>query len=116
MKIIIAPDSFKESLSAKSVANAIEKGLKKVLNGANFVKVPMADGGEGTTEALVDATNGTIYHPEVLNPLGKKIKGKLGILGSGDTAVIEMASASGLELISVEERNPLLQLPMELGS
>lgn len=108
MKIIIAPDSFKESLSAKSVANAIEKGLKKVLNGANFVKVPMADGGEGTTEALVDATNGTIYHPEVLNPLGKKIKGKLGILGSGDTAVIEMASASGLELISVEERNPLI--------
>ncbi len=108
MKIIIAPDSFKESLSAKSVADAIEKGLKKVLNGVDFVKVPMADGGEGTTEALVEATNGKIYYSEVLNPLGKKIKGKLGILGSGDTAVIEMASASGLELISVEDRNPLI--------
>src|SRR5699024_6477507 len=104
----LAPDSFKESLSAKEVANAMEEGLKKVFPDAEYVKVPMADGGEGTTQSLVDATGGEMFHPVVTDPLGREVKAKLGILGGGDVAVIEMASASGLELITKDERNPLV--------
>src|SRR5699024_1778287 len=96
LKFLLAPDSFKESLSAKDAANAMEKGLKKVFPNSDYVKIPMADGGEGTTQSLVDATGGEMFYPEVTNPLGIKIKGKLGILGNEDVAVIEMASASGL--------------------
>lgn len=107
MKFLLAPDSFKESLSAKDAADAMEKGLKKTFPHGEYIKVPMADGGEGTTQSLVDATKGEMYYPEVLNPLGKKVKAKLGILGNGDIAVIEMASASGLELINKKDRNPL---------
>ena len=107
MKFLLAPDSFKESLSAKDAADAMEKGLKKIFPYGEYIKVPMADGGEGTTQSLVDATKGEMYYPEVLNPLGKKVKAKLGILGNGDIAVIEMASASGLELINKKDRNPL---------
>lgn len=108
MKIVIAPDSFKESMSGKTACDAIERGLKKVLKDSEFVKVPMADGGEGTTQSLVDATNGTIYSVEVTNPLGEKIQGNLGILGDKETAILEMASASGLELISKERRDPMI--------
>lgn len=108
MKFLLAPDSFKESLSAKDVANAMEKGLKKVFPLAEYVKIPMADGGEGTTQSLVDATGGEMFYPEVTNPLGEKARAKLGILGDGDVAVIEMASASGLELIDKKDRNPLI--------
>lgn len=107
MKFLLAPDSFKESLSAKDAADAMEKGLKKVFPNAEYIKIPMADGGEGTTQSLVDATSGYMYYPEVLDPLGKKVKAKLGILGNKDIAVIEMASASGLELIDKKDRNPL---------
>ena len=85
MKIVIAPDSFKESMSGKVACEAIEKGLKKILKDAIFEKVPMADGGEGTTQSLVDATNGKIYCVEVTNPLGEKVEAKLGILGDGET-------------------------------
>ena len=108
MKFLLAPDSFKESLSAKDVANAMEKGLKKVFPLAEYVKIPMADGGEGTTQSLIDATGGEMFYPEVTNPLGEKVRAKLGILGDGDVAVIEMASASGLELIDKKDRNPLI--------
>lgn len=107
MKILLAPDSFKESLSAKDVANAMERGLRKVFHDAEFIKVPMADGGEGTTQSLVDATKGEMFYPIVTDPLGKKVKAKLGVLGNGEVAVIEMASASGLELVKKEDRNPL---------
>lgn len=107
MKFLLAPDSFKESLTAKDATEAMEKGLKKVFPKAEYVKVPMADGGEGTTQSLVDATNGEMYYTEVLDPLGRKVKAKLGILGNGGIAVIEMASASGLELIDKKERDPL---------
>lgn len=69
MKIVISPDSYKETLSAKDVANAIETGFKKVFIDANFIKVPLADGGEGTVEALVDATNGSIKKVLVKDPL-----------------------------------------------
>ena len=108
MKFLLAPDSFKESLSAKDAADAMEKGLKKVFPEAEYIKIPMSDGGEGTTQSLVDAIDGKMYYPEVLGPLGKKVNAKLGILGSEDIAVIEMASASGLELISKKDRNPLV--------
>ena len=115
MKIVIAPDSFKESMSGKVACEAIERGLKKVLKDVKFEKVPMADGGEGTTQSLVDATNGKIYCVEVTNPLGEKISSKLGILGDGKTAILEMASASGLELISREKRNPMITTTFGTG-
>lgn len=108
MKIVVAPDSFKESMSAKEVCDSIEKGLLSVSKDWEIVKVPMADGGEGTLEALVDATNGKIFNEKTLNPLGEEITSKFGILGGKDIAVIEMASTSGLELISPEKRNPYI--------
>lgn len=107
MKIVIAPDSFKGSLSAVEVSDAIEKGVKRVLPDADIVKLPMADGGEGTVEALVSSTNGHIEQKVVRDPLGNEIGAHYGILGDGKTAVIEMASASGLPLVPPEKRNPL---------
>ncbi|WP_276732643.1 glycerate kinase [Bacillus sp. (in: firmicutes)] len=108
MKIIIAPDSFKESLSALEAADAIERGFKSVFPGADYRKLPMADGGEGTVQSLVDATNGWIKEQVVKGPLGEPVKAFFGMLGDGKTAVIEMAAASGLHLVPVEKRNPLL--------
>ena len=107
MKIVIAPDSFKESLTALEVAEAIEAGLKKVLPDAEYVKVPMADGGEGTVQSLVDATEGRLISAEVCAPLGNKVKAEFGLSGDGRTAIIEMAAASGLHLVPSEKRNPL---------
>ena len=107
MKIVIAPDSFKESLTALEVAEAIEPGLKKVLPDAEYVKVPMADGGEGTVQSLVDATEGRLISAEVCAPLGNKVKAEFGLSGDGRTAIIEMAAASGLHLVPPEARNPL---------
>lgn len=107
MKIVIAPDSFKESLSALDAAKAIEEGLKEVLPLAEYIKVPMADGGEGTVQSLVDATGGTIEYVEVTGPLGEKVKAFYGLLGDGKTAAIEMAAASGLELVPMAKRNPM---------
>ena len=108
MKIVVAPDSFKESMSAKEVCDSIEKGLLSVSREWEIVKVPMADGGEGTLEALVDATNGKIFNEKTLNPLGEEITSQFGILGGKNIAIIEMASTSGLELISSEKRNPYI--------
>lgn len=107
MKFVLAPDSFKESMTAKEAAEAMEKGIKKVISSAECIKVPMADGGEGTVQSLVDATNGEIINVEVTGPDGKKASAIFGILGDKKTAVIEMASASGIHLIKKEERNPL---------
>jgi glycerate 2-kinase len=108
LKIVIAPDSFKESLTAMEVAESIEKGLKSVFPEAELIKVPMADGGEGTVQSLVDATGGLIYNKMVTGPLGEPVEAFFGILGNGKTAVIEMAAASGLHLVTKEKRNPLL--------
>ncbi|SKA86002.1 glycerate kinase [Clostridium sp. USBA 49] len=108
MKFVLAPDSFKESMSAKEAAEAMKKGIKKVIPDAECVLVPMADGGEGTVQSLVDATNGEIIETIVTGPLGNKVKAMFGILGDRETAVIEMASASGIHLLKKEERNPLL--------
>jgi glycerate 2-kinase len=107
MKIVIAPDSYKESLSALEAANAIERGFKMIFPDAVYNKMPMADGGEGTVQSLVDATNGKIEERTVTGPLGKPVKAFFGLMGDGETAVIEMAAASGLHLVPTEDRNPL---------
>ena len=107
MKIVIAPDSFKGSLSALEVANAIKEGIKRVMPEAEIDEVPMADGGEGTVQALVDATGGQMITEEVCDPLGNQIQADFGILGDGETAVIEMAAASGLPLVPDDKRNPM---------
>ena len=107
MKIVIAPDSFKENLTSLEVASEIETGLKRVWPDALYVKVPMADGGEGTVQSLVDATGGEIVKCEVSGPLGDKVLASYGLLGDKRTAVIEMAEASGLPLVPKEKRDPL---------
>ena len=106
MKIVIAPDSFKGSLTALQVAEAIEVGLRRVFPDAAIEKVPMADGGEGTVQSLVDATSGQILTAQVLDPLGNSINAQYGVLGDGVTAVIEMAAASGLTLVPLDKRDP----------
>lgn len=108
MKIVIAPDSFKGSLTAFEAAQAIESGIKKVLPKADTVLVPVADGGEGTADSLVAATNGRMVNVVVKGPLLEDVKAAYGILGDQETCVIEMASASGLNLISSEQRNPMM--------
>ena len=106
MKIVIAPDSFKGSLTALQAAEAIEVGLRRVFPDAAIEKVPMADGGEGTVQSLVDATDGQILTTQVLDPLGNLIDAQYGVLGDGVTAVIEMAAASGLTLVPLDKRDP----------
>ncbi len=107
MKILICPDSFKESLSSIELSEIIEKAIKRILPKVKTKKIPLADGGEGTVKILVKSENGRIIHCYVKDPLGRKIKSYLGILPDR-TAVIEMASASGLSLLSSKERNPLI--------
>ncbi|MDN5322176.1 MAG: glycerate 2-kinase [Clostridia bacterium] len=114
-KIVIAPDSFKGSMSAKEVADAIERGIKSVLTNAEIIKIPMADGGEGTVETLVDATSGQIIKLNVLDPLGSETEAYFGILGDGSTAVIEMALASGLTMVPRDKRNPLFTTTFGTG-
>ncbi|KUJ90680.1 MAG: glycerate kinase [Thermoanaerobacter thermocopriae] len=108
VKILIVPDKFKESLSALKVADSIEKGILKVFPKVGIEKVPMADGGEGTVESLVNATGGKIIKTNVKDPLFRDIESFYGILGDGETAVIEMAAASGLYLLKDYERNPMI--------
>nr|WP_105597423.1 glycerate kinase [Cronobacter sakazakii] len=105
-KIVIAPDSFKESLSAMDVAKVIEAGFREIYPQASYVCVPMADGGEGTVEAMVAATGGQIITTPVTAPLGNKVDGFFGLLGDGETAVVEMAAASGLHLVPTAQRDP----------
>ncbi|SDF63021.1 glycerate kinase [Sporolituus thermophilus] len=106
MRVVIAPDSFKGSVSALGVANAVANGVRAVFPDAEIIKVPIADGGEGTVEALVTATGGQIVTREVVGPLGEPVMAHWGVLGDGDTAVIEMAAASGLTLVPKEKRDP----------
>ena len=115
MKFLLAPDSFKESMTAKEACIAMEKGILKIIPNAEIIHVPMADGGEGTMEALVDATNGKIFEVDVTAPLGNKVKGKYGILGDGKTAIIEIAQSSGLHLVKKEKRNPLIATTYGIG-
>lgn len=106
MNIIIAPDSFKGSLTAVAVADAIEQGVRAVLPDAELVRVPLADGGEGTAQALVDATGGRIIAQRALGPLREPVDAFFGILGDDTTAVVEMAAASGLALVPPQQRDP----------
>jgi len=135
MKVVIAPGSFKESLSAREAAAHIAAGIRDVLPRAEVVCVPMADGGEGTVEALVDATDGRYVRCTVTGPLGDGVRARFGILGDGGTApgsgdacvvpassrkggrtaVIEMASASGLALVPPRHRNPLVTTTFGTG-
>ncbi|MCT3342633.1 glycerate kinase [Lactobacillus johnsonii] len=114
-KYVVAPDSFKESMTAKEVCDAMEKGIKKADSAAEVIKVPMADGGEGTVNSLVDATHGQRVIVEVTGPLGNKISAYYGILGNGTTAVIEMAKASGLEIVEKKKRNPMITTTFGTG-
>ncbi len=107
MKVVVAMDSFKGSLSSNELANSVENGIKKVYPDAEVIKIPVADGGEGTVESLVEGTKGHFVEVSVANPLLIPIKAQYGILGDGKTAVIEMATASGLPLIPIDERNPM---------
>ncbi|PYH13848.1 glycerate 3-kinase [Escherichia coli] len=108
MKIVIAPDSFKESLSAEKCCQAIKAGFSTLFPDANYICLPIADGGEGTVDAMVAATGGNIVTLEVCGPMGEKVNAFYGLTGDGKTAVIEMAAASGLMLVAPEKRNPLL--------
>lgn len=105
---VLAPDSFKESMTAKEVCTAMEAGLRKIYPEATYIHVPMADGGEGTVQSLVDASGGEIHYLEVAGPLGQPVTAQFGILGDGQTAAIEMASASGIQRVDKAERNPLI--------
>jgi len=108
MKIVIAPQGFKGNLTALEVARAIERGIKRVVPSATTTIKPMADGGEGTVQALVDATGGKIMTTGVTDPLGGRVRAHWGMLSDKTTAVIEMAAASGLPLVPTEKRNPLV--------
>lgn len=107
MKIVIAPDSYKESLSALEVATAIELGFREVWPEAEYVKIPVADGGEGTVEAMVAAMQGHLVHVDVTGPLGNTIQAFYGLSGDERSAFIEMAAASGLEQVPANLRDPL---------
>jgi glycerate kinase len=106
VRIVVAPDSYKGSVSAPDVAEAMERGILRIFAGAEVRKVPIADGGEGTVAALVAATGGELRHSQVIDPLGRRIDAQWGILGDGATAVIEMAAASGLPLVPERLRDP----------
>ena len=108
MNILICPDKFKNCLNAHTVASGIQKGILKVLPDAVFKIFPMADGGEGTVEALTKATDGYIENVNVHDPLMRRIDAFIGISGDNETAFIEMSAASGLALLKPEERNPMV--------
>lgn len=107
MRVVVAPDKFKGSLSALAAARAMARGITKAYPAATIDPVPMADGGEGTVDALVEATGGSFLEAVVTGPLGLPVTARFGRLGDGSTAVVEMASASGLVLIPRESRDPL---------
>lgn len=108
MRILVVPDSYKGSLSAREVADCMEQGILEALPEAQVYKIPIADGGEGTVEAIVTAAGGEYRELEVKGPLGEPVKAVYGILADRQTAVIEMAAASGITLIPKEQLNPLL--------
>ena len=106
--MVIAPDKFKGSVTALEAAAAMARGVARAAPEASIDQVPMADGGEGTTQALVAATGGSIREAQVTGPMGEPVIACFGLLGDGRTAVLEMAAASGLVLVPAEKRNPLV--------
>ena len=115
MKIVIAPQAFKGSLSALNVANAVQKGVRRIFPDAQILTCPVADGGDGTLETLVESSGGKIMETNVADPTGKPIVAQWGAMGDGNTAVIEMARTSGLALLTLEERDPLNATTYGLG-
>jgi glycerate 2-kinase len=115
MKIIVAPDSFKGSLTAAQAADAIAEGVQSAIPLAEIITLPLADGGEGTVDALVNATGGQLLVVRVRGPLGDPVDAAYGLLGDGDTAVIEMSAAAGLGLVPAGLRNPLLTTTYGVG-
>ena len=115
MKIVIAPQAFKGSLSALNVANAVQKGVRRIFPDAQILTCPVADGGDGTLETLVESSGGKIIETNVADPTGKPIVAQWGAMGDGNTAVIEMARTSGLALLTLEERDPLNATTYGLG-
>lgn len=107
-RYLCAPDSFKESLTAMEAARAMAQGIENADHDAEVRCLPMADGGEGTARALVDATGGSMRAVPVHDPLGRPVEGHFGLLANGTTAVVETAEASGLALLEAKERNPLI--------
>ncbi|MFA0046009.1 glycerate kinase [Vibrio sp. 10N.261.51.F11] len=108
MKIVIAPDSFKESLSAKQVCQSVEAGFAQVFPEAEYVHLPLADGGEGTVDVLMQGLDGIVQTTQVMNPQGETVDAHWALLDDGNTALIEIASASGLDLVSPQDRDPAL--------
>jgi len=115
VKIVIAPQAFKGSLSALNVANAVQKGVRRIFPDAQILTCPVADGGDGTLETLVESSGGKIMETNVADPTGKPIVAQWGAMGDGNTAVIEMARTSGLALLTLEERDPLNATTYGLG-
>jgi glycerate 2-kinase len=119
--VVIAPSGFKESLSSNEAADCMAAGVLQVMRNARVIKAPMADGGEGFTEALVEATGGTIHKVVVTGPVGQRVDSFFGILGNGlgpvaqKTAVLEMAAAAGLRLVPRDQRNPMLTTSFGVG-
>ncbi|MCJ0951803.1 glycerate kinase [Mammaliicoccus sciuri] len=116
MKVLIAPDSFKGSIDALSAAQAIERGILSVDPETNTFLLPMADGGEGTMINLVQATKGTVVEVNSIDPLSRPIQSNYGITGDGKTAIIELATSSGIDLLKQEELNPLHTTTYGTGS
>ena len=115
MKILIAPDSFKGSVFAPEAARAMADGVRRALPDAETVLVPVADGGDGTLETLVETSGGEIRSTEVTGPLGERLTAQWGAMGGGETAVIEMARTSGLALVPLDRRDPLTATTYGLG-
>ena len=108
MNILVAPDSFKDSLSASEASRIISEAISAVIPSASIRQIPISDGGEGLLEALLTPLQGTLVSVSVKDPLHRTIEASYGLVDQGKTAIIEMATASGLELLSIEERNPLI--------
>lgn len=115
MNILIAPDSFKGSITSVEYCDIAESKIKERIPDSNIIKCPLADGGEGTVESLIYNTKGTIFNLWVTGPLGTPVEAFYGILGDGRTAVIEMASASGLPLVPEESKNPMITTTFGTG-
>ena len=108
MRVVVATDSFKGSLSSREVADAVEQGIRDCIPECDVIKVAIADGGEGTTAAIIENLGGEIVEIEVCDPLGRKISAQYAIIEESKTAIIELSSASGLPLLKIGERNPIV--------
>ena len=108
MHILIAPNAFKNSLTASEAANVIQQGLQLSTLNCTSNCFPIADGGDGTGSLIIEKCNGKMVRKEVLDPLGRKINSQIGLIDGGKTAVIEMADSSGLRLLKRDELNPLI--------